>query len=67
MPVGTWSWFGLYTYPAWPVGVPSFGFEIFGVFAVEVLASVHGVDGILYDMTFGDEDWRFAVFASSER
>ena len=61
------GWFGISTYPAWAVGVPSFGFEFLGIFAVEVLASVHGVDGILHDLAFGDENWRFAVFASSER
>ena len=46
--------------PAWSEGIcvrePSFWFEVFGVGAVDVLPSVHGVEVPCYVLAFGDED-----------
>lgn len=51
--------------PPGPQSLPSLRPEIFGVFAVEVLAAVHGVERPLHCLAFGDEDGRLAVRAAA--
>lgn len=47
------------------VGVPALGAEFEGVRAVDVGASVHGVDAVGDGAAFGDEDWREAIGAAA--
>ena len=54
------------TYPSRPQRFPSFGFEFLRIRAIEVVSSMHSVDGVLYDLALGDEDWGFAIWASAE-
>ena len=49
------------------IGVPALGTELFGVAAIQLLATMHDVDGIADGSPFLDEDRCFAVWSSARR
>lgn len=62
-----WFFFSRSTYPSRPQLFPSLGSKIFGILAIKVFSAVHSVERPLHVLAFGDEERRFAVFATAER
>lgn len=54
------------SYPTRPQFLPSLGFELLGVFAIEFFPAVHGVQRPLHSLAFGDEEGGFAVITAAE-
>jgi len=44
---------------------PSLWTKVVGIVAIEVLSPLHGVDGISYSVAFANQNWRFAVRATT--